>query len=72
MLVQGSRIERLPACEAFDAAAVVRLAVRCHHLKQNRGDHCTRGQPLVQCDQIGRFLIVLGDMVSIKSSPNTW
>ena len=25
-----------------------------------------------QCDQIGRFLKDLGDMVSIKSSPNAW
>ena len=25
-----------------------------------------------QYDQIGRFLKVLGDMVSIKSSPNAW
>ena len=25
-----------------------------------------------QCDQIGRFLKVLGDMVSIKSIPNAW
>ena len=25
-----------------------------------------------QCDQIGRFLKVLGDIVSIKSSPNAW
>ena len=25
-----------------------------------------------QCVEIGRFLIVLGDMVSIKSSPNAW
>ena len=27
---------------------------------------------LIQCDQIGRFLNVFGDMVSIKSSPNAW
>ena len=25
-----------------------------------------------ECDQIGQFLKVLGDMVSIKSSPNKW
>ena len=25
-----------------------------------------------QCDQIGRFFKVLGDMASIKSSPNAW
>ena len=26
----------------------------------------------LQCDQIGRFLKVPGDMVSIKSSQNVW
>ena len=25
-----------------------------------------------QCDQIGRFLIVIGDKISIKSSSNYW
>ena len=27
---------------------------------------------LNQCDQTGQFFKVLGDMVSVKSSPNTW
>ena len=28
--------------------------------------------PIVQCDQIGRFLNVLGDKYSFKSCPNVW
>ena len=29
-------------------------------------------ESLLQCGQIGQFLKVIGDMISIKSSPNAW
>ena len=34
--------------------------------------NCTWREREIQCDQIGRILKVLDDMVSIKSSPNAW
>ena len=34
--------------------------------------NCTWREREIQCDQIGRILKVLDDMVSIKSSQNAW
>ena len=43
-----------------------------HRLKA----YCTKYTKTIrwstQCDQIGRLLKVLGDMISFKSSPNAW
>ena len=47
----------------------------CAHLKDEKLERAVESGvefvvPQMQCDQIGRFLKVLGDKISDKSSPN--
>ena len=46
--------------------------LKCKETKFICGQRLLWHSCCIQCDQIGRFFMVLADMVSIKSSPNAW